>query len=132
MNEHSTSGTISAPCCSARASLSPPTRFGPSTLIEAGGQRLLVDAGRGATIRLWQLEIPLSALDRVMLTHYHYLWLTGWPPPVWASRKTPFRVTGPTGAKNLMSNLEKAFPPTLRIRLADEKVPRDGSATIVK
>ena len=29
-----------------------PERFGPSALVEAGGQRLLVDAGRGATIRL--------------------------------------------------------------------------------
>ena len=30
-----------------------PDRFGPSTLVEAGGQKLLFDAGRGATIRLY-------------------------------------------------------------------------------
>ncbi len=81
-----------------------PERFGPSALVEAGGQRLLVDAGRGATIRLWQLKIPISAIDRLLLTHYHSdhtngvpdLWLTGWLPPVWAgARKTAFRVIGP-------------------------------------
>jgi ribonuclease Z len=32
-----------------------PDRFGPSTLVEAGNERLLFDCGRGATIRLWQL-----------------------------------------------------------------------------
>jgi len=62
-----------------------PERFGPSTLIEAGGQRLLVDAGRGATIRLSQLGVPLGSIDALLLTHYHSdhtsgipdLWLTG-------------------------------------------------------
>jgi len=28
-----------------------PDRFGPSTLVEAGNERLLFDCGRGATIR---------------------------------------------------------------------------------
>jgi ribonuclease Z len=32
-----------------------PDRFGPCTLVEAGALRFLVDAGRGATIRLYQL-----------------------------------------------------------------------------
>ncbi len=35
-------------------------RFGPSTLVEAGGQKFLFDCGRGAGMRLWQLEIPLG------------------------------------------------------------------------
>jgi ribonuclease Z len=117
-----------------------PVRFGPSALIEAGGQRLLVDAGRGVTIRLWQLEIPLSALDRVLLTHFHSdhinglpdLWLTGWLPPVWASRKTPFRVIGPTGAAKLMSKLEEAYAADIDIRLVDEKLPREGITPIVE
>ncbi|ARP98560.1 MBL fold metallo-hydrolase [Pseudorhodoplanes sinuspersici] len=117
-----------------------PDRFGPSTLVEAGGQRLLVDAGRGATIRLWQLGIPLSAINRLLLTHYHSdhtsgvpdLWLTGWLPPVWGSRKSPFRVTGPTGAKTLMTKLEEAYAADIAIRLADEKVPRDGIAVEVQ
>ena len=63
-----------------------PERFGPSTLIEAGDQKLLIDAGRGATIRLYQLNVPIGRIDALLLTHYHSdhtcgipdLWLTGW------------------------------------------------------
>ena len=36
-----------------------PDRFGPSTLIEAGDQTLLIDAGLGATMRLFQLGVPI-------------------------------------------------------------------------
>jgi len=36
-------------------------RFGPATLVEVGGQILLFDAGRGAALRLHQMDIPLSA-----------------------------------------------------------------------
>ena len=38
-------------------------RFGPSILVEAGGQKLLFDCGRGAAQRLWQLKIPLGQVD---------------------------------------------------------------------
>ena len=38
-----------------------PERFGPSTLVEAGDQKLLIDAGRGATIRLYQLKFRSAA-----------------------------------------------------------------------
>ena len=63
-----------------------PDRFGPSTLVEAGDQKLLIDAGRGATIRLYQLGIPIGRIDALLLTHYHSdhtsgvadVWLTGW------------------------------------------------------
>ncbi len=109
-------------------------RFGPATLIEVGGQKLVVDAGRGLTMRLWQLKIPLGRIERLFLTHYHSdhtngipdLWLTGWLPPLWGQRKTPFCVTGPTGAKTLMSKLEEAYALDIKIRLEDEKVPLEG------
>ena len=66
-----------------------PVRFGPSTLVEAGDQKLLIDAGRGATIRLFQLKVPIGRIDALLLTHYHSdhtsgipdVWLTGWLSP---------------------------------------------------
>ncbi|HMA06246.1 MAG TPA: MBL fold metallo-hydrolase, partial [Ramlibacter sp.] len=78
-------------------------RFSASTLIEAGNQKILIDAGRGATIRLSQLHIPLGKIDALFLTHYHSdhtvgipdLWLTGWLPPPFGQRKSPFHVIGP-------------------------------------
>ena len=65
-----------------------PDRMGPSTLVEAGGQRLLIDAGRGTTIRLAQAGIGSGGLTAIFLTHLHSdhtnglpdVWLTGWMP----------------------------------------------------
>ena len=91
------------------ASPSPrPTRMGPSTLVEAGGQRLLFDAGRGVPVRLWQLKVPMGSIDALFITHYHSdhvsgipdLWLTGWLSPPFGRRKTPFHVIGATQAPN--------------------------------
>jgi ribonuclease Z len=48
-----------------------PDRFGPCTLVEAGDKKFLIDAGRGATIRLYQLAIPIGRIDVQLLTHYH-------------------------------------------------------------
>jgi ribonuclease Z len=116
-----------------------PNRFGPSTLIEAGDQKFVFDAGRGVPIRLWQLKIPMAKIDVLFLTHYHSdhttgipdLWLTGWLPGPFGGRKTPFHVIGPTGAKALMDNLEKAYALDIKTRIADENLPPEGIAVKV-
>jgi ribonuclease Z len=113
-----------------------PDRFGPSTLVEAGGQKLLFDAGRGVPIRLWQLKVPMGRIDALFITHYHSdhvsgipdLWLTGWLPPPFGRRTTPFRVFGPPGAKDLMDNLQKAYALDIKIRNEDEQLPLSGIA----
>ena len=92
-------------------------RFGPSILVEAGGQKLLFDCGRGAGQRLWQLKIPLGQIDALFLTHLHSdhivgipdVWLTGWIPAVYGRRVYPFQIFGPSGTKGMMENLVKAF-----------------------
>jgi ribonuclease Z len=114
-------------------------RFGPSTLIEAGSRKLLIDAGRGTTIRLNQIGVPMGEIDVLLLTHYHSdhtsgipdLWLTGWLQSHFARRTTPFHVIGPTGARTLMSGLEMAYRRDIEIRLADEQLPPEGVAVIV-
>jgi ribonuclease Z len=116
-----------------------PDRFGPSTLVEAGDQKFLIDAGRGATIRLYQLKVPIGRIDVQLLTHYHSdhtsclpdVWLTGWLESHFGTRKTPYKVIGPTGAKRLMENLERAYADDIKIRVADEKLPLSGIATDV-
>lgn len=116
-----------------------PDRFGPCTLVEAGGRKFLIDAGRGATIRLQQLKIPIGRIDVQFLTHYHSdhtsgvpdVWLTGWLESHFGTRKTPYRVIGPTGARGLMENLERAYALDIKIRVADERLPLSGIATDV-
>jgi ribonuclease Z len=117
-----------------------PDRFGPATLIEAGDQKLLIDAGRGAAIRLYQLDIPLGRIDALLLTHYHSdhtsgipdVWLTGWLQSHFGTRRKPFRVIGPIGAKVLMENLERAYALDIKIRIADEKLEPSGIAVTVE
>jgi ribonuclease Z len=116
-----------------------PDRFGPCTLVEAGDQKFLIDAGRGATIRLYQLKIPIGRIDVQLLTHYHSdhtsgipdVWLTGWLEPYFGARKTAYRVIGPTGARELMDNLQRAYALDIKIRVADEKLPLAGIVTDV-
>lgn len=117
-----------------------PDRFGPSTLIEAGDQKLLIDAGRGATIRLYQIGVPIGQIDALFLTHYHSdhtvgipdLWLTGWLQSHLATRRAPFRVIGPVGANTLMSHLEKAYTLDINIRIEDEKLPPESAAIVIE
>ena len=117
-----------------------PDRFGPATLVEAGDQKLLFDAGRGAPIRLRQLKIPLSKVSPLFLTHFHSdhtvgipdLWLTGWLGAEFGRRSTPFHVIGPTGTKELMTNLEKAYAADVRIRIADERLPAEGAQVVAE
>lgn len=122
------------------ASPSPrPTRFGPSTLIEAGDQKLLFDAGRGVPIRLRQLNVPIGKIDVLFLTHFHSdhtsgvpdVWLTGWLAPAFGQRKGAFHVIGPTGAKQLMDGLRQAYAADITIREADEKLSPDDVAVTV-
>ena len=118
----------------------PPVRldqYGASTLVEAGGKRLLFDCGRGATIRLVQAGIPTSSITRVFLTHLHSdhiiqlpdLLLTGWVaqlggPP---GRTRPLDVWGPDGTRDMMSALETAFAFDIHMRRdVDEKLSAEG------
>ena len=111
-----------------------PDRFGNSTLIEAGGQRLVFDMGRGVTIRLWQKQIPLGSIDAHFVTHLHSdhinglsdLWLSGWIQTAFGGRKKPFLIYGPSGTEKMMANLWEAFSEDRRIRLEDEKNPLAG------
>jgi ribonuclease Z len=117
-----------------------PGRFGPSTLVEAGDQTILIDAGRGATIRMFQLGIPIGRIDALLLTHFHSdhtvgipdIWLTGWLSSHFGARKGPFNVIGPTGTEVLMQHLEKAYRPDIDIRIEDEKFAREDVAITVK
>jgi ribonuclease Z len=112
-----------------------PIQYGASTLIEAGGTRLLIDCGRGATIRLTQAGIPLSSVTRLFLTRLHSdhvtqipdLLLAGWV--VGAGRKAPLQVWGPQGTGDMMAAIEKAFAFDIHLRRdIDEKFTAEGIA----
>jgi ribonuclease Z len=114
---------------------SPPpvmNRFGPSILVEAGKQKLLFDAGRGALQRLAQLKIRWQSIDGVFLTHLHSdhvvgfpdLWLTGWL--VGPGRNRPLLVWGPDGTRKMMSHLTQAYDFDIQIRISDDRAAPEG------
>lgn len=116
-----------------------PDRFGPSTLIEAGEHTILIDAGRGAAMRLFQLGVPIGRVDALLLTHFHSdhtvgipdLWLTGWLSSYFGNRQRPFKVIGPVGTGKLMHHLEAAYAHDIEIRVEDEKLAREHVAIAV-
>lgn len=113
-------------------------RFGPATLVQAGRLNLLFDAGRGVTVRLYQLGMSSGkGIDAVFLTHYHSdhveglpdLWMTGYMFGPFGSRAKPMRLWGPSdgttepsGAAKIAKGLAEAFSDDIRIRRADEHI----------
>jgi ribonuclease Z len=91
-----------------------PKQYGASTLVEAGGIRLLFDCGRGATLRLAQIGVPVGSISRLFLTHLHSdhviqipdLLLTGWAG---GGRRVPLEVWGPEGTRDKFDHLQQGI-----------------------
>lgn len=106
-------------------------RSGPSILIEAAGQKYLIDAGRGALQRLGQVNVRWQDVDGVLFTHLHSdhvvgfpdLWLTGWLTP---GRQRPLQVRGPIGTTKMVRHLEQAYEFDIRTRSFDEGAAPEG------
>jgi ribonuclease Z len=106
-------------------------RFGPSILVEAGEQKFLFDAGRGALQRLTQAQVKYREIQGVFFTHLHSdhvvgfpdLWLTGW---LTGQRVGPLLVWGPKGTKKMTANLERAFEFDIKARISDNTGSSQG------
>ena len=109
-----------------------PERFGISTLVVAGNEKLLFDCGRAATIRMAQMGMLLGEVNKLFVTHLHSdhvigipdLYLTGWASQ---GRVVPLRVWGPAGTRDMMAHLSKAFAFDIHVRRdVDELFPAEG------
>lgn len=91
-----------------------PQRFGYATLIEAGGQRLLFDAGRGVLQRLYESRIDPVPIANVFLTHLHSdhieglpgVWITPW---YLLGRTHPLHIWGPEGTAKMAAGMEAMY-----------------------
>ena len=104
-------------------------RYGPAILVEAAGERLLFDCGRGAVIRMAEAGIALRDIDKIFLTHLHSDHILSLPDVLlsgWTQRRiTPLRVWGPAGTADMMNNMLKTFDFDIHLRRdVDEKFSR--------
>jgi len=79
-------------------------RAGASTLVEAGGQRFLVDTGRGVLMRLAAAGSGMGQVTAVLLTHLHSDHVNDFNDVVTTSwigsfAPTPLKVIGPPGTR---------------------------------
>jgi ribonuclease Z len=100
-----------------------PHRAGPATLVQAGGEHFLVDAGRGVLMRLAAAGVPVNQLRAVLVTHLHSdhitdlndvitaMWITTFEP-------TPLRIIGPPGTRAVVEHLLAALGPDIGYRIA--------------
>jgi ribonuclease Z len=108
-------------------------KAGISTLVQAGGERLLFDAGRGFMQRLVQAGFQMNAVTKLFLTHLHSDHVIGIPDLMltpWAAateRKVPLEVWGPDGTRDMMRHLTEAFAFDIHMRRdVDESFSAEG------
>ncbi|WP_102107984.1 MBL fold metallo-hydrolase [Oceaniglobus roseus] len=105
-------------------------KFGTSTLVEAGGMRVLLDCGRGAVVRLAQLGVPVGSIDAVLISHFHSdhyaalpdIVMTGAIPAPWGGRKRPLRLIAPEGVREVAEGLWAFTSADRNIRVADSEI----------
>ena len=98
-----------------------PARASASTAVVAGGKWFVVDAGRGATLRIAGTDLNYANLAAVFLTHLHSDHTAGLPDLFDTSwqfgRKTvPLELYGPPGTKRLANAMLEFFAEDIHLR----------------
>lgn len=107
-------------------------RLGISTLVIAGSERLLFDAGRGTTTGMARARVNSADITRIFLTHLHSDHVVSLPellisPWAFDGRRVPLRVWGPAGTRAMMQHFQDALAFDIHVRRdLDEKFPADG------
>ncbi len=98
------------------------TRAGPATLVTAGDDHYLVDAGRGVLMRLAAVGLGASNISALLVTHLHSdhitdlgdvittRWVTTFEP-------TPLLVVGPVGTREVVNHLLESLEADISYRI---------------
>lgn len=99
-----------------------PQRAGPSTLVQTGGQHIVVDCGRGLVMRLMAAGVLPGMVNTVLITHLHSdhitdlndLVTTRW---IMMPVNIPLRVVGPPGTRSVVEAMLRMLGPDQEYRL---------------
>jgi ribonuclease Z len=99
-----------------------PNRAGPATLVRAGGQTFLVDAGRGVLMRAAAVGVGAADVTALLLTHLHSDHITDLSDVIttrWVTTftRTPLRVIGPPGTAAVVEATLAALAPDIGYRI---------------
>ena len=102
-------------------------RAGPATLVtcetDGGQEHYLVDAGRGALMRLAAVGLRPPQLTAVLLTHLHSDHITDLNDVITSQwiltfQPTPLRIIGPAGTRAVVDHLLASLAPDIGYRIA--------------
>ena len=100
-----------------------PDRAGPATLITAGDEHYLVDAGRGVLMRLAAVGLGAPNLAAVLITHLHSDHITDLNDVIttrWVMtfEPTPLTIVGPVGTQAVVDHILASLEPDMAYRIA--------------
>jgi len=101
-------------------------KLGPSILVTYKNEEILLDIGRGATVRLAQVGNNFSSINNIYISHMHFDHLIGLPDfwlisNLW-QKKTSTNIFGPKGIQEFCNNIKKAYEEDLDYRYNKKEV----------
>lgn len=110
-------------------------RAGPQTIVIAGDQFLVFDAGPGSTHKMEVIPLEVGDVDALFLTHYHSdhigdigeLMLKRWAT---TGNDQPLPIYGPPGVEEVVAGFEAAYQLDVGYRVdhhGEEAMPASGS-----
>ena len=101
-------------------------KLGPSILVTYKNEEILLDIGRGTTLRLAQVGNNFTNINNIYISHMHFDHLVGLPD-FWLTsnlwqKKTNTNIYGPKGIREFCNNIMKSYKEDLDYRYSKKEL----------